>query len=95
MKSVSTPLALHFKLKAIMSPTIVEKREYMSHVPYASAISTLMYVMVCARPNLSQAVSIVSRYMHDPGRGYWEAVKRILWYIKGIINAGLVFRRIL
>jgi len=34
-KSVSTLLAPHFNLKAIMSPTTVEEREYMSHVPYA------------------------------------------------------------
>ena len=32
-KSVSTPLAPHFKLKATMSPTTVEGLEYMSHNP--------------------------------------------------------------
>ena len=48
----------------------VEKREYMTHVPYASAVGSLIYDMVCTRPDLSQAVSIVSRYMHDPGQGH-------------------------
>ena len=47
MKSVSTPLALHFKLRATMSPSTVKKREYISHVLYASAVDSLMYVMVC------------------------------------------------
>ena len=46
MKSVSIPLASHFKLKVTMSPTIVEEREYISHVPYSSAVDSLMYVMV-------------------------------------------------
>ena len=32
-KSVSTPLASHFKLKAIMSPTSIEEREYMTRYP--------------------------------------------------------------
>ena len=34
---------------------------------------------------------MISRYMHDPTRGHWEAVKWILRYIKGIINVRLVF----
>ena len=69
-KSVSTPLAPHFKLKAIMSPSTVEEREYMTHVPYANAIGSLMYEMVCTMLNLSQTVSTVSRYMHDSVRGH-------------------------
>jgi len=52
-KSVSTPLAPHFKLKGIMSPTTVEEREYMTHVPYASTVGSLMYLIVCTRPDLS------------------------------------------
>jgi len=52
-----------------------------------------MYAMVCTRPVLSQAVSMVSRYMHDPDGGYWEAVKWILRYIKGNIYVGLVFKK--
>ena len=46
-KSVSTPLAPHFKLKVTMSPTTVEEREYMTHVPYASTVGSLMYAMMC------------------------------------------------
>ena len=41
-KSVNTPLAPHFKLKATMYPTSVEEREYMTHVLYASAFGSLM-----------------------------------------------------
>jgi len=52
-----------------------------------------MYTMVCIRPDLLQTVSIISRYMHDPGRGHWEAVKWVLQYIKGIIDVGLVFEK--
>ena len=35
-KSVSTTLTPQFKLKSTMSPTSVEEREYMTHIPYAS-----------------------------------------------------------
>jgi len=74
-KSISIPLTHHFKLKANISATSVEEHEYMTHVPYASAVCSLLYAMVCTRPYLSQAVSMVSRYMQDPGRGHWDVVK--------------------
>ena len=65
------------------------------HVLYVSAVGSHMYVMVCTRPDLSQAVSMVSRYMHDPGRVHWEAVRWILRYIKGTIDVRLFLRRML
>ena len=92
-KSVSTPLAPHFKLKITMSPITVEEREYMTHVLYASAVGSLMYAMECTRPDLLQAVSMVSIYMHDPDRGHWEALKWVLRYIKGTIDVGLIFEK--
>ena len=64
IKSVSISLAPNFKLKVTMSLTTVEEHEYMTHVPYASTVGSLMYAMVCTRPDLSQAVSMISRYMH-------------------------------
>jgi len=32
IKFVSTPLTPHFKLKATMSPTSIEEREYITHI---------------------------------------------------------------
>jgi len=49
-------LAPHFKLKATMSPTTVEERAYITHVPYASVIGSLIYAMVCTKSDLSQVV---------------------------------------
>ena len=74
-KSVSTPLAPHFKLKVTMSSTSVEEREYMTRIFYASVVGSLTYAMVCTRLDLLQAVSMVNRNMHDPGRSHWEVVK--------------------
>jgi len=51
-KSISTSLALHFKLKATMFPTFVEEHEYMTQVPYASVVSSLIYAMVCTMSDL-------------------------------------------
>ncbi|KAE8684439.1 GDSL esterase/lipase [Hibiscus syriacus] len=54
----STPLAPYFKLGASMSPKYDAEREYMSKVPYASAVGSLMYAMVCTRPDISQTVGL-------------------------------------
>jgi hypothetical protein len=92
-KPVSTPLAAHFKLSSDLCPETEEEMECMSHVPYASAIGSLMYAMVCTRPDLAYAVSMVSRYMHNPGKNHWSAVKWIFRYLKGTSGIGLVFDR--
>ena len=77
-KLASTLLATHFKLSSALSPQIEEEGEHMSHVPYASAIGSIMYVMVCTRPNISYAVSVVSRYMDRLEKIHWQAMKWIL-----------------
>ena len=60
-KFISTQLAPRFKLRATMSSTEVEERECTSHVPYANAVDSLMYIMMCTRPNLS--VWLADTYM--------------------------------
>ena len=67
-KPVSTPLALHFKLLALLCPQSDDEIEYMTRVPYSSAIGSFIYATVCTRPNLSHAMSSVSRYMANPGK---------------------------
>ncbi|KAL1370701.1 hypothetical protein AAHE18_01G080100 [Arachis hypogaea] len=90
-KSVVMPLAPHFRLSGKQSPTTAEDKAYMENVPYASAVGSLMYVLVCTRPDISQAVSVVSRFMANRGKAHWEAVKWILGYLKGTIDTGLCF----
>ena len=92
-KPVSTPLAPHFKLSASMSPKDEAEREYMARVPYANTVGSLMYAMVCTRPDIAHAVGIVSRYMHNPGKEHWQAVKWILRYILNTVDVGLTFQQ--
>ena len=91
-KVVSTPLGVHFRLSKEQSPKTEEERAYMAKVPYASAIGSLMYVMVCTRPDIAQAVGAVSRYMNNPGKLHWEAVKWILRYLRGTMSKALCFK---
>ena len=78
---VSTPLANHFKLSGSQCPKNEKEIKDMSKVPYASAVGCLMYAMVCTRPDLAHAVSTISKYMANPGREHWNAVKWIFRYL--------------
>ena len=68
VKLVNTPLGSHFKLSKEQSPKTEEEKDYMSKVPYALAIGSLMYVMVCTRLDIAHAVGVVSRFMNRLGK---------------------------
>ncbi|CAL2270062.1 unnamed protein product [Prunus armeniaca] len=67
-KVVSTALAVHFKLSAQQCPKSEKEQQVMETVPYANVVGCLMYAMVCTRPDIAQAISVISRYMANPGK---------------------------
>ena len=68
------------------------ERMEMSRVPYASAVRSLMFAMICTRPNIAQVMGATSRYMANSNREHWNTIKRILRYIKGTLDATLCSR---
>ena len=65
-----TPLVKHFKLPFKSCPQSEEDMKKICNVPYSNAVGTIMYAIVCTRPNRSYAVNMVSRYMHKPGKDH-------------------------
>ena len=47
----------------------------MSHIPYTSAVESLMYVMVSTRPCISHAIGVVNIYMENTTIEYWAVMK--------------------
>ena len=82
-KLVTTPLAAHFRLSSALCPQSNEEFDYMSRVSYSSVVGSLMYAMVCSRPDLAYAVSVVSRYMEKLSKEHWKAVQWIMRYLRG------------
>ncbi len=78
----STQILQGTRLSMAQCPTTAEDREKMGVVPYASAIGSIMYAMLCTRPDVNLAISLVGRYQSDPGMEHWKAVKNILKYLK-------------
>ena len=68
-----------------------EEKNQMSKVPYASAIGSLMYAILCTRPDICYVVGIVSRYQSNPRLAHWRAVKRILRYLRGTSDHALCY----
>ncbi|CAN0866868.1 Retrovirus-related Pol polyprotein from transposon TNT 1-94, partial [Linum grandiflorum] len=85
-KAVSCPLANHFQLSTKQCPSTNAEKTEMDRIPYASAVGSLMYAMVCTRPDIAHAVGVVSRFLSNPGKEHWAAVKWILRYLRGDID---------
>ncbi|GJY11449.1 retrotransposon protein, putative, ty1-copia subclass [Tanacetum coccineum] len=66
-KLVKMPLGGHFKLSLKDCPVRDCDVEMMGKVMYANAVGSLMYLIVCTRPDIAYAVSVVSRYLANPG----------------------------
>ncbi|KAJ1261738.1 hypothetical protein BS78_09G054200 [Paspalum vaginatum] len=85
------PMSPTMILSKTQCPSTTDEQKRMSETPYASAIGSIMYAMICTRPNVSFALSVTSRYQSCPGEGHWIAVKNILKYLRRTKDAFLVF----
>ena len=68
-----------------------DDRDRMSKISYASAIGSIMYAILCTRPDVLYTLSIMSRYQSDPGESHWIAVKNILKYLRRTKDAFLLY----
>jgi len=93
-KTRNTPLGTHLRFSKRQSSQTEEEESHMSKVPYASAVGSLMYAMVCTRPDIAHAMEVVSRFISNPEKKHWEGVKWILRYLKDTSKMHLSFRRI-
>ncbi|KAI3470105.1 hypothetical protein Pfo_026768 [Paulownia fortunei] len=80
------PMSHGVSLSQVMSPKSPEEREMMARIPYASAIGSIIYAMLCTRPDITHALSVTNRYQSNPGEEHWKAVKIILKYLRRTKN---------
>ena len=91
-KPVKVPILVGVNLSMDQCPKTQEEEEDMSHVPYASAVGSLMYAMVYTRLDIAHAVGVLSRYMSKPRKDHWTIVKRVFKYLHGTTNYGLCYQ---
>jgi hypothetical protein len=66
----------------------------MKNVPYYQAMGSLMWAAIMTRPDIAFAMSLLLQFMENPGKAHWEAIKRVLKYLKGIKNNELIIGKI-
>ena len=85
------PVSHGIHLSKNQCPRTTDELEMMEKVPYASAIGSIMYAMICTRPDIAYALSITSRFQSCPGPAHWQAVKSILKYLRRTKDYFLVY----
>ncbi|GLC47151.1 hypothetical protein PLESTB_000600200 [Pleodorina starrii] len=69
----------------------VEERLDAELYPYSALVGSLLYIAGCTRPDISQAVGVLTRHMSAPGKEHWKAGKEVVRYLAGTADYGLVF----
>lgn len=87
-KLVNTPLSTTEKL-SVTSGTRLGTED---STRYRSVVGALQYLTL-TRLDISFSVSKVCQFLHSPTTEHWEAVKRILRYVKGTVSLGLKVRK--
>ena len=87
-KPMSTPMEASAKPQRA-----TEDSEKFDKRIYQSAIGSLLYIANATRPDLSQAVNRMASYCNEPTSVHWRMVKRIMRYLKGTINLGIMYQR--
>lgn len=70
-----------------------EEDELCDKMLYQSAVGSLMYLSVATRPDITYPVNTVAKFSAEPNQKHWTAVKRILRYLKGTPQLGLLYRQ--
>ena len=60
---------------------------------YQSAVGGLLYLSLTARPDIAQAVGVLSRYMAFPGEAQVAAAKQVIRYLFATKDYGITFTR--
>ncbi|CAB1107607.1 unnamed protein product [Ectocarpus sp. CCAP 1310/34] len=61
--------------------------------PLREAIGSMMWVSTFSRPDVSFAVRAVARHAHAPAKRHWDAIQKILGYLKGTRDLGITYQR--
>jgi Reverse transcriptase (RNA-dependent DNA polymerase) len=85
-KSKSVPLNTAVKLTKD-DGDLLNKDKY----GYSQLIGSLMYLAVCTRPDIAQAVGALAKYMTTPTTVHWSAATGVLRYLAGTKDYGLNF----
>ncbi|CAM8972041.1 unnamed protein product [Rhodiola kirilowii] len=90
-KPISVPLGGHLELSKVDCPVTDQDKLKMSKIPYDVVVGSVMYAMLCTRPDLAFSISVLSRFMSNLGEKHWLGMRYLLRYLSATVKLGLVF----
>ena len=84
VKSVSTPYDASTQLKKNNGDPVAQSK-------YAQIVGSLLHLMNFTRPDIAYALCRLSRYTHNPNNDHWAAIVRLMKYLKGTMNYGILY----
>ena len=91
--SVKTPMNKNAaRLSKLDGPQNDAERQEMQLVPYGEAVGSLLYLARGTRPDIAYTVAFLARFVANPGRAHWQAVKHLFRYLQGTKDLRLVYR---
>lgn len=88
---INTPIYKSVNLSINQGPINKQDKKMMQRKPYAQIVRSIMYVMMCTRPNLAFTVGLVSRFLSNIWLPHWYTVKKITQSIKLPMNLHLCY----
>lgn len=85
-KPRKTPMDANLPLKVFDGKADTDVLE-----PYQSLVGSLLYLANCTRPDISQPVGVLSRFMSNPSAEHLSAAKQVLRYLRGTADLGLLY----
>jgi hypothetical protein len=82
-------------LSAAQSPRTAEELVVMRDVPYKEAVGSSMYASLATHPDITFAVTKLSKFSKNPGPAHWDAAKHVIHYLKGTLGWELTYGEIL
>jgi len=75
-----------------MAPSTQEEEDFMSQVPYLSAVGSLQYLAMMTRPDIAHSIAYLARFNSHPGPEHWKALKHLFCYVKGTFDHKLTYQ---
>ncbi len=86
-KMKSAPMSPSVRLVQATEENMLDKDAY----KYSELVGSLLYLSVCTRPDIAQAVGVLTRHMAKSSMEHWTAAKGVLRYIAGTLQHGTQF----
>ena len=88
-KTKTVPMSPSVRIIQAEEDKLLDKEVYR----YSELVGSLLYLSVCTRPDIAQAVGVLARHMAKPCLEHWTAAKAVLRYIAGTLDTGITFRQ--